>query len=180
MTFRVGLLDIGAAGVVLVALLLPAPAKRIGPLYVGREAGLGNQLALAQADLGSDPSDEALKRVVDLLVEAGQSDWALRIAGATWSQAATCDRSWPALMTSVVHLERLEIREAYEWAQKAQAACGEPGCSGCGTGWEERMAIFVIQLKAGIDSGIDPKVNPTRFREAVDRAVPMIRVGPRR
>lgn len=181
MKLRVGILDIGAAGVVLVAILLPAPSKPIRPVYGDRGAAVGAELAVAQGDHARAPRDpQALQRLVELLLQAGQRDWALRVAGDAHGHADACDKWWPALMVSVAHTERLDVKEAYEWAERALEHCRADGCpDACGGGWRGRLEIFSAQLKAGLDSGIDPRTNPTRFREAIERAVPMIRVGPR-
>lgn len=181
MAFRVGLLDIGAAGVVLVAILLPAPTKPIHPIYEGSAAAFGPEIAVAQADVARKPGDrQALKRLVDLLVLSGQSDWALRVAGDAAVRAETCEKWWPTFLVSVAHADRLEVKPAWEWAEKALAACEAQGCTSCGVDWRVRLQVFADKLKAGVESGIDPRENPDAFKQAVDRAVPMIRVGPKR
>ncbi len=179
MKLRVGLLDIAGAGVVLFVLILPAASKKVLPVYEGRQAELVPDLLAAQAAIARDQGDLiALTRYVDLLSLAGQTDQGLRAAGAAYA-APTPGRWRAALATSSVHADRLDAKEAHEWAEKALVACDAPGAD-CPTHERVRVDLYAKALKAGIDSGLDPKVDPEGFKHAIDAAIPMIRVGGRR
>ena len=179
MKLRVGLLDIAGAGVVVVALLLPTPSKQVLPIYDQNSAAQPAEIASAQAALARDPKDfAALGRYVDLLAEAGQPDQALRAAGAAFAQESP--RKWrAAVAVASVHADLLDAKAAYEWAGKALAACDAPGAD-CPLHERVRVDLYAKALKAGIDSGIDPRLDPEGFKKAIDSATPMIRVGGRR
>ena len=179
MKLRVGLLDIVGVTVALVALILPAPAKQVLPLYDPSSTARPAELAGAQAALARDPLDHvALARFVDLLAEAGQPDQALRAAGTAY--AIESPRRWrAAVAVASVHADLLDAKAAYEWAMKALAACDAPGAD-CPDHERVRVDLYAKALKAGIDSGIDPRVDPEGFKHVIDSATPMIRVGGRR
>jgi hypothetical protein len=179
MKLRIGLLDIAGAGVALVALVLPAPAKQVYPIYDKGSVAQPAALAAEQAALSRDPHDfAALGRYVDLLAEAGQPDQALRAAGAAYADE-TPGRWRAAIAVASVHADLLDAKAAYDWAEKALAACDAPG-SDCRVDHERvRIELYAKALKAGIDSGIDPKVDPDGFKKAIDSATPMIHVGGR-
>jgi hypothetical protein len=179
MKLRWGLLDIAGVGVALVAVLLPPPATQVFPVYDTQSAANPAEIAQAQAALSRDPADfAALDRYVDLLAEAGQPDQALRAAGAAFAQPSP--QHWrAAVAVAAVHADLLDAKAAYEWANKALAACDETGAD-CPEHERVRVDLYAKALKAGIDSGIDPRVDPEGFKKAIDSATPMIRVGGRR
>ena len=179
MKLRIGLLDIAAVGVLLFALVLPPPAKQVLPIYQKDSLARPNEIAEAQAALARDPLDyPALARLVDLLAEAGQPDQALRSAGAAY--AVESPRRWrAALAVASVHADLLDAKAAFEWAGKALTACDAPGAD-CPDHERVRVDLYAKALKAGIDSGIDPRVDPEGFKHVIDSATPMIRVGGRR
>ena len=179
MKLRWGLLDIAGIGVALVAVLLPPPSKQVFPVYDKQSAAAPTEIAAAQAALSRDPQDfAALGRYVDLLAEAGQPDQALRAAGAAFAQPGPTH--WrAAVAVASVHADLLDAKAAYEWAGKALTACDEPGAD-CPDHERVRVDLYAKALKAGIDSGIDPRVDPEGFKKAIDSATPMIRVGGRR
>jgi hypothetical protein len=173
---RVGLLDIAAFGGLIVALVLPTPSRPVTDLYVRQKAPMQGAIAEAQADLARDPRDgKVAARLVDLLVQARQTDWALR-AGAQASVERSADRWRVMAAVSAAHVDRLEIGPAYEWADKALAACAEVG-EACADFERARLEIYVAALKAGFDSGIDPRTNRQGFVDAVKKASPLIRLG---
>jgi hypothetical protein len=177
--FKIGPLDYAAAGVVLVAILLPAPSKKVHPVYAGEAAARAAALASAQADLARNPKDrQALGRVADLLVANNQTDWALRVTGGAASEPAP--DQWRAMLAvSGVHADRLDVKEAYDWGARALAACNAPG-SECPDHERVRVELYVKAVKAGLDSGIDPRVDAEGFEHAVNAANPMIRIGGRK
>lgn len=173
---RVGILDIVAAGALTVAVVLPSPSRPIKPAYVREVADLSPAIAEAQAEVAHDPrSGAAVARFADLLVRARQTDWAVRLASAA-STMESPDR-WRALVAaSAAHVDRYEIREGLEWAQKAIAACEAPG-SDCADYERAHLGLYERALRAAFDSRIDPKRNPKGFSDAVQRAAPLIRMG---
>jgi hypothetical protein len=178
---KLGLVDIAAAGVALFAILLPPRTQPIDPLYVGRDAG-DTQRAIAayQADIAKRPDDPvAAQRLVETLIDAGQSDWAMRAAGAAVERAAAAEKWRVLLAVSEVHADRLEIKEAHDWAAKAVGACGEPGAT-CAVHERVRLETYAQVLKAGVDSGIDPKLDPEGFRAAVSGAMKIVKTKPSR
>ena len=178
MKLRVGLLDIAGAGVALAALILPPPAKQVLPIYDKNSPVRPAEVAAAQAAEARDPEDyTALASYVDLLAEAGQPDQALRVAGTAFARPSP--RRWrAAVAVASVHADELDAKAALEWAQKALAACDAPGAD-CPDHERVRVDLYAKALKAGIDSGIDPRVDPDGFKKAIDSATPMIRVGGR-
>src|SRR5262245_45047676 len=148
---KFGLIDIVAAGVSLFAVLLPSRSQPIDPVYPGT-GQIVRAIAADQADVSRRPDDAvALQRLVETLLEAGQSDWALRVAGAGTARVPSADR-WRALLaTSEVHADRLEIKQALEWATKAVAACQEAP-AGCPVHEGVRLTTYEQILRAGVNS----------------------------
>jgi hypothetical protein len=170
------MLDIVAAGAFVVAAVLPSPSRPIKPLYVREAAALGPTLGEAQAEVAHDPSrGAAIARLTDLLVRTRQTDWAVRTA-ATGSTIESPDRWRVHVAASAAHVDRFEIRQGLEWAEKALSACEAPG-SDCADYERARLILYEGALRAAFDSHIDPKKNPKGFVEAVDRAAPLIRLG---
>ncbi|MBI4510797.1 MAG: hypothetical protein HY698_14280 [Deltaproteobacteria bacterium] len=175
MALRVGLIDIGAAGVVLVAILLPAPDQKIEQIFAA-ESALAEEIATAQADLARGPQRGAtVERLAGLLVMAGQSDWAIRAAADVAARDDARDRWRASLAVSAAHVERWEISPAHEWAQKALEACNV-GSEECPVYEHVRLMTYARALEAGVRSGIDPRTDPRAFEDAVRRELPTIRV----
>src|SRR5688572_29499242 len=158
---KIGLVDIAAAGVALFAILLPPRTQPIDPLYVGRDAAHTQRaIAAYQADIAKRPEDAvAVQRLVETLIDAGQSDWAMRVAGAAVDRTPAVDKWRVLLSVSEVHADRLEIAKAHEWAARSVGACAENGSS-CAVHERVRLEAYEKILKAGVDSGIDPKLDP--------------------
>lgn len=174
-----GVLDIVAAGALLVVLVLPSPSREVKALYGYTNAAAAvtpSQIAEAQAEVARDPaSGAAAARLAELLVRARQTDWAVRAA----VRPATHDAAdrWRALVAlSAAYIDRLEIRSALEWAVRAIEACDAEGAQ-CADYQHARLDMYHQALRAAFDSHIDPKVNRKGFAEAAQKAVPIIRVG---
>lgn len=178
MRFRVGLVDISAALIVLVIVVMPSRPAKIHHAYrdpttlEAPDANKLREIARLQAELVRDPPRAAdLDALVDLLVEYGQSDDAVRIANDALARGA--EPAWQAnLALASAYTERLELAEALEWAKKARSA-GPP---------EEqvRIQLFIAELERGlkaIDEGIDPRREPKRFRDYVEAPRPPIRIN---
>ncbi|MFH0899676.1 MAG: hypothetical protein V2A73_03480 [Pseudomonadota bacterium] len=176
MSLRISVLDAGAACVTLVAILLPQPSRPITPVFSNQAASY--HIACAQAELQLQPdSGRATKAFCDRLLGAGQTDVALRVAGTALERPALAER-WQALLAvGEAHLQRAEILAAFEWTEKALAACRQDGGS-CSSDDLVRLETLATALEAGVDSGIDPRLNPEAFDRAVRRRIPIIRMQP--
>jgi hypothetical protein len=172
---RVGLLDIGAAGALIAALLLPAPSRPVKPLYAAEKAPLVEPIAAAQADLARNPADATSgAQLAELLIRARQTDWALRIA--SHAADAKSPSQWRALVAvSAAHADRFELGAAAEVAERALASCTSPGAD-CADFERDRLKMYAAAMRAGHESGIDPRRNPAGFAAAVQRANPLIRI----
>ena len=181
MALRVGLLDIGAFGVVLVAILLPPPRRPVEPAYLGEDPALTRTIALLQADVARDPADCArAEELASALSDAGQTDWAIR-AGATAAARCAPATRWRALLAvSAVHTDRFEMRPALEWAEKTLAVCAEAGAASCPPHQRVRLEVYRDALAAGVASGIDPRTDPKGFDDAIRRQIPTVRWRPPR
>jgi tetratricopeptide (TPR) repeat protein len=178
MKLRVGLADVCAALIVAVIVVMPSRPAKIHHAYrnpTTLEAPSPDKLreiARLQAALVKEPPDASdLDALVDLLVEHGQSDDAVRIATDALARGATPE--WQAeLAMASAYTERLELDHALEWAEKARVQSPP----------EERVRIglFIAELERGlkaIDEGIDPRREPARFRDYVQDPRPPIRVN---
>lgn len=177
MRFRVGILDVTAALIVLVVMLLPARSVKVRSAYADEGGELVREIALAQARLATDPQDgEAAYAMVKHLLRAGQTDWALRVAG----NAAQLEGrgSWRALLAiSATHAQRIEIEDAARFAERALEACqAGPDCPP----YEEvRLQLYNQQLAAGvraIEQGLDPRSQPAEFYEALQVGLRAVRI----
>jgi hypothetical protein len=176
--FRIGILDITAALVVLVVMLLPARSVTVRPAY-GDDAERVREIELAQARLAADPGDgEAAYALVKHLLESGHTDWALRVAG----NASGLDGgrgSWRALLAiSAAHAQRIEIEDAARFAQRALEAC-QATEHDCPSYEEVRLQLYKQQLEAGlgaIERGVDPRRQPAEFREALETGLRAVRI----
>jgi hypothetical protein len=168
------LLDIAALAVLVILIVLPMPSRAIDVLYVHDRAPLGPEIAEAQADLARHPDDAiAASRLSDLLVRARQTDWAVRVA-ARAAQVPSPQKWRAQVAAAAAQAERVEFGPALEWAQRAMATCEEPG-QDCPDFEKARLEMYVNALRAGWDSGIDPRTNPQGFQDAVRKTAPVIR-----
>jgi hypothetical protein len=172
---RVGLLDIAAAGALAAALILPSPSRDVKPLFM-LDTSLAPALADAQADAWRHRADgRAIARLSDLLVRARQTDWAIRAAVAGADEVSPS--AWRAMVAaSAAHADRAEYTPAFDWADRALAACVAPG-SDCAEDERTRLGVYVAALKAAVQSGADPYHNAKAFDDAIKTAVPLIRLG---
>jgi hypothetical protein len=177
MRFRVGILDISAAIIVLLAIVMPSRQMMVDSAYGAVEPDYLRDLDLYQARLAADPADgEAANRLVRLLIDGRQTDWALRVAGDAVARG-DANEAWRALLAiSTAHAARLEIRAAYQFATQALEACHRAGAGACPAHEEVRVSLYERQLEAGFRSGIDPRLDPRGFRRAVDTALRTVRL----
>jgi hypothetical protein len=176
MTRYVSLTDLVVLVLVGVVLLLPprevtaGPADRLDP-----DAKLA--LAFAEARVELRPDDgAAVADVSRRLGEARHYDWAAQAAAVGAEHASKSPTRWRALLAaSIAYTDRLEVKEALEFANRTLASCAEVGDVACPS-WEEvRVELYQRHLDAGVRSGIDPRKNPRAFREAGEAALRPVR-----
>lgn len=162
----VGLVDLGVATVIIATIVLPAREMYAGPAHKGDEAQ-SFSLALAEARTIAHPEDgvavdDLSRRLGDLAFK----DWAVEAALRGSEKMKSSPSRWRALLaTSVAYVDKLDVVPALDYANRALAACGEAQTA-CPS-WEElRMQIYQQHLDAGVQSGIDPHVDPRGFRAA--------------
>jgi len=165
--FRVGVLEISAVALVLFVVLLPARTPDVLPPSPPLEPDTAEAIGRYQAQLAANPADgTAAEALAELLVAAGYHDWSLRLAGEATRHGASPDRWRAMLAVSATHADRVEIKKAFEWGERALAECGQPHAA-CPEHERIRLRIYVAQLGAGLESGIDPRLDPAKFREAI-------------
>ena len=186
------LVDFAVLAVVAVALFLPPREMYAQNAIKGDEFAV----ALAEARTMASPSDgAAVEDFTRKLGEAGLKDWAVESAVRMSDRAKDSPTRWRALIAaSVAYIEKLEVVEALDYANRALAACeltreqeaarvaqGEKiAVSGCPSWDEIRMRLYQSHLDAGVKSGIDPRVDPAGFRRAGEAALRQIHIGPMR
>ena len=171
MPFRVSILDLTAAIIVLVAIVLPERSSTVAVAFRATDEQQ-RAMALYQAQAAAAPDDaEAAARLSALLSDVGQTDWAIQVAG----EAAARTSSWRALLAvSLAHAERVEVQLAYRYAEQALEQCHQSGPEICPGHQEVRLAMYHDQLEAGVKSGIDPRLDPTGYENEVLRNTRMI------
>lgn len=175
MRFHVGIIDITAAVVVLVAILLPERSSNVSYAYEPEPERIRN-IALEQARLAAEPGNsEAADRLARLLIDVGQTDWAIQVAGDATKYADTI--SWRTLLAvSTGHAERIEVVDAHRYARLALDACLAAGPARCPAHERVRISLYFDQLDVGMKSGIDPRVDPRGYHQAVLAAMRIIRL----
>lgn len=184
-----GLFDIGAAVLVLIVLVMPGRDLHVGTGYRYVDAGampaLLDDVAEAQAALLRDPADGgAAERLAQILASrpVNQHDQALRLAGWSASHAGSPTR-WRALLAlSSAHADRIEIAEAHRFAGEALAACDAAPPAACPAHEKVRLRVYGEELAAGmaaIARGVDPRVEPERFRREMGEVHPTTTYRPR-
>lgn len=172
----VSLTDLVVLALVSVVLLLPPRAVTAGANdRLDPDARLA--LALAEARSAARPEDgAAAAEVARRLGDARQYDWAVQVAAVAAERASKSPTRWRALLAaSIAHTDRLEVKEALEYANRSLASCAEVGDVACPS-WEEvRVELYQRHLDAGVRSGIDPRKNPRAFREAGETALRPVR-----
>ena len=178
----VGLVDLGIATVVVVALLLPAREMFATPAIKGDDH-TQFAIALAEARTIARPSDGlATEAFARALGEAGMKDWAIESAVRAGNGDRAAPTRWRALLAaSVAYVDRLDVVPALDYANRALAACDaarERGETDACPSWEEvRVQLYQQHLDAGVKSGIDPHRDPVGFRKAGESALREIHLG---
>jgi hypothetical protein len=163
---HLNLLDLVVAIVVAVAIFLPPRAT------YGQDAAKGtavDRIALATAEAKAQAHADDGTMAIELgrtLTAAGHLDWAVEATAELAESARRSPARWRALLaTSVAYAERLEAKEALDWAQRALEAC-HLAPAACPTEDEIRVDLYVRHLDAGVRSGINPRHDPEGFRAA--------------
>jgi hypothetical protein len=179
---RVGLFDVGAAVLVLIVLVMPGRELHVGTGYRYVDAGalpaVLNDVAQAQAELQRRPTDGvAAERLAQILASrpVNQHDQALRMAGQIANHTSSPTR-WRALLAlSSAHADRVEIREAHRFASQALEACTAAPAGACPEHEKVRLRLYTEELAVGMQAiarGIDPRVEPDRFRREMGEVHP--------
>jgi hypothetical protein len=177
---RVSFVDIAVLAVVAVAIFLPPREMYAQNAIKGDEFGV----ALAEARTMATPNDgRAIEDFTRKLGEAGLKDWAIEAAVRMSDRAKDSPTRWRALIAaSVAYIEKLDAKNALEYADRALASCEatrEKGDQAACPSWEEiRMRLYQQNLSAGVKAGVDPKLDPAGFRAAGEKALRHIRLGP--
>jgi hypothetical protein len=178
----IGLVDLGIATVVAVAVLLPAREMYASAVIKGDDAKQ-LEVALAEARTMANPGDGmAVEELGRLLDDAGQKDWAIEATVHASDRAKDSPTRWRALLAaSVAYIERLDVVPGLDYANRALTACHsaqEAGDLAACPSWEEiRMTLYQKHLDAGVKSGIDPHHDPNGFRKAGESALLQIHLG---
>jgi hypothetical protein len=178
----VGLVDLGIAVVVAVAVLLPARQMYAGAVIKGDDA---NQfaIALAEARTMARPGDaQAVEDLERRLSDGGQKDWAIETSVHASDRDKASPNRWRALLAaSVAYVDHLDVVPALDYANRALSACHsaqDSGDTAACPSWEEiRMDLYQKHLDAGVKSGIDPRRDPNGFRKAGESALLQIHLG---
>ena len=162
--------DILAVSVTIAVLVWPVPKRPLTPLY---PAALAPALAQGyQAYLAQPTDGTTVERLVTVLLESKQADFALQVA--VQSARNPTPAAWQAMRAaSMVYAERLFLEPALKWAEAAISACDAVHTT-CHPSNREHLKVYATMLMAGIDSGIHPRLEPERFREALRRAFPVV------
>jgi len=166
----VGILDLGIAAILIVAIALPPRGMDLSPAAKGTESEQF-ALALAEARTVAHPEDGAAAAELSRrLGEAGFNDWAIDSALAGSERSKGKPDRWRALLAaSAGFVDRHDATEALDLVNRAVSACesaverGEPSCPD----WEKQpMLLYQESLENGLGSHIDPHVDPAGFRRA--------------
>lgn len=180
---RPGLVDLGILTVVAVALFLPAREMYASPAIAGDDAKQF-ALALAEARTIARPSDGlAVEEFGRRLGESNMKDWAIEATVRASEHAKGSPTRWRALLAaSVAFVDKIEVKEALDYANRALEACeaAKDASAGdvpaCPTYEQIRMQLYQQHLDAGMRSGIDPHQNPIGFRKAGEAALHSVRL----
>ncbi len=172
MVFRVSILDLAAAALVAIAFLIPAREFLIEPAYADVAPTELRIVAQAQRKLEENPGDgAAAARLADALRRMDQHQAALRVAG----DALAHGGGWrAALAVSSIHADRVEVADAYTYAKKALEEC-DADPPQCPSYERLRMSIYHDGLRSGLESGVDPRLEPQRFRDEVMKTLRTVR-----
>jgi len=182
MTRLFSIVDLGVLTVAAVALFLPAREMYAASAIKGDDKAQF-AVALAEARTLARPADGlAAEDLARKLSEAGLKDWAIESSVKASDRSKDSPTRWRALLAaSVAYVEKVEVVEALDYANRALAACEtsrEKGDAAACPSWERiRMRLYQEPLSTGLKSKIDPKLDPAGFRRAGQAALRQIYIG---
>lgn len=180
MRFRfVGLVDVGALVVVLIAVVLPAREMYASAAPKGT-AEQRFALALAEARAIAEPKDAlAATALSHRLSEAGFHDWAVESAVRGSARAEGTPARWRILFAAAeAYVDQYEAEKGLDYAGRALGMCDVNAPNDTCPGWERvRMEMYAQQLDAGVKSGINPHKEPLKFRAAGERGLHGVRIS---
>lgn len=173
----IGLVDLAVITVLIVMVVLPPREMFASPAHKGDDAARF-ALALSEARTIADPTNgDKLADLSRRLGDANYKDWSIEASVDGAAAAAGSPTEWKALLAaSVAYVDKLEVVPALDYATRALASCRalQGGCPS----WEEvRMTLYQEHLEAGVQSGVDPKLDPKGFRAAGENAIRSIRLN---
>lgn len=175
---NVGLVDLAIITVLFVMVVLPPRPMYASAAAKGFDDRAQFALALSEARTIADPANgELLADFSRRLGDANYKDWSIDAAVVGAKRAAGSPTEWKALLAaSVAYVDKIEIRPALDYGTRALETCRAlPG--GCPS-WEDvRMSLYQQHLDAGVQSGINPKLDPKGFRAAGENAIRSIRLN---
>ncbi len=175
----IGLVDIGIAVMVLVAVVLPPRTMYASSALKGVDGDGRYAIALAEARTIAHPDDGALAAdFARRLGAANFKDWAIEQAIRGSERSKGSPSRWRALSAvSGAYADKLQIDEAFDYASRALSACDSAGPTAC-PAWESLpLELFVRHLDAGMKSKIDPHSDPDGFRREGESAIRSVRLG---
>src|SRR3954468_21450332 len=120
----VGLVDLGIATVVAVAIFLPAREMHAASAIKGDDA---QQFAIAYSEartMAATGDGRAIEDLSRRLGEAGLKDWAIDAAVIGSERTKQSPTRWRALLaTSVAYVDRVDVTTALEYGVRALTAC---------------------------------------------------------
>lgn len=168
LVFRVGVLDLTAVALVLIALLIPAREFLVeSPFEATTTPSDLRIVARSQSVLLEEPGNGlAASTLAETLRRMDQHQAALRVAGDAYKRGG----GWrAALAVSSIHADRVEVAPSFEYATLALEKCDESPAT-CPPHERLRMSLYHKGLRLGLESGVDPRQEPERFREEVLKA----------
>jgi hypothetical protein len=162
----IGIVDLGIATVVVVALVLPPRAMEAEAALPGGDADRF-AVALAEARTIAHPDDAAAAAELSRrLGEAGFNDWAIETAVKGSERGKASPARWRALLAaSVAFIDRHDANEALELVDSAISACETAG-DACPAFELAKMQMYARSVGQGVKSGINPHEDPAGFRKA--------------
>jgi hypothetical protein len=166
------LTDLVVLLVVAVAIFLPRRTVQVVDPY-DLDPEPRADLAAAEAVAMAHPDDGAATAAYSRkLAEADVLDWSVEVARDGMDRATPGTKWRDALAVSEVYGKRLDVQSSLDWAQHAQDACKSAG-DAC-PGWEAlELGLYISYLQGGLDSGVDVRKEPARFRQEADKRMGM-------
>ena len=169
------LFDLIAVGCVAIVVLLPKasvdarPALSADGRDLARVAVLED--ALVRYPLGDAAGEPTAVELAELYLRVEHPDWAL-ITLAPYRGAESSAKL--SLLRATAHAERLDAVASMRAIAEGRAACEARGCAPV---IAARMAVIAAPMQALVDQKVDPRIDPTRAKEIVGKALHATRPG---